>query len=395
MKKVIALLLALVLVFALAACGGETTPSAAPSTAPSAAPEAEPSVAPEVGEPSGDTGLAGKKIGLMMYSTTTPWAINIIETIEYLCEQFGMEFQVAEAGNPGEVITAAENLLAADIDGMVCAMDGGIANQVMALCEAQGVYTSFAWTDNLGAEFYGELVASEYYAGSVNSKDFDAAYAMTQHCIDMGANEWVFLGMPEGSGDANDNRALGFKQCLEDNGLELLSEARTYDKVEGAQNLITNFPELNGFGSGLNAAKNAAGALETAGKFGDNQVYMFCYEAAEDYVQDYFDQGALHGCADGIAGHVELAFAQVCNALTGNKLVDENGEAFGYACPYIIAYTGEEFAALYANSYNGNMIFSLDEIKDLIAAFNPDLTAEDFQQVIDNFSMEDLIARRG
>lgn len=395
MKKIIALVLALIMVFALVACGGNPEPSTAPSQAPSQAPEANPSAAPapDDGGPAAANPLEGKKIGLMMYSTTTPWAINIIDTIEALCKEFGMEFQVAECGNPGEVINAAENLLASDIDGMVCAMDGGIANQVMALCEAKGVYTSFAWTDNLGTSFYSELEDSEYYAGSINSKDFEAAYAMTQHCIDLGADQWVFLGMPEGSGNANDNRALGFKKCLEDNGMELLSEARTYDKVEGSQNLITNFPDLNGFGSGLNAAKNASGALETAGKLGD--VYMFCYEAAEDYIQGYFDQGALHGCADGISGHVELALAQVCNALSGHKLVDENGKAFGYACPYIIAYTGEDYAALYANAYGGNMIFNVDELKALIAAYNPDVTAEDFQKVIDNFSMEDLVARRG
>lgn len=408
MKKTIALILALVMVFALfTACGNNNQPNNTGGDQPGANNPGAPSgnepggsapsgnepggSAPSGGEPSG-TGLEGKKIGLMMYSTTTPWAINIIETVETLCGEFGMTCQVAEAGNPGEIIAAVENLLAANIDGMLCAMDGGIANQVMALCAQQGVYTTFAWTDNLTVDFYPEIAANEYYAGSINSKDFDAAYEMTQYCIDRGADQWVFLGMPEGSGNANDNRALGFKQCLADNGLELLSEARTYDKVEGSQNLITNFPNLNGFGSGLNAAKNASGALETAGKFGE--VYMFCYEAAEDYVQDYFDQGALHGSADGISGHVELALAQLCNALTGNRLVDANGEAYGYACPYIIAHTGEDYAALIANAYNGNMIFNVDELKTLIAAYNPGVTADDFQKVIDNYSMEDLIARR-
>ncbi len=39
MKKILALLLALTMVFALAACGGETEPSTAPSAEPSAAPE--------------------------------------------------------------------------------------------------------------------------------------------------------------------------------------------------------------------------------------------------------------------------------------------------------------------------------------------------------------------
>ena len=390
MKKLIALLLALMMVLGLAACGEPAgddtqTPDSNPGTV-----ESDPAGG-EV-EPDGENPLAGKHIGMMIYSTTTPWAINIIDTIQSLCDSLGMELTVAEAGTPNDVITAAENLLSAGVDGMLCAMDGGIANKVMELTDVAGVYTSFTFTTILEESYYDEVAASEYYAGSINSQDFDAAYEMTQHCIDLGADQWVFLGMPEGTGPNVDARADGFKACLEDNNLELLSEARTFDKVEGAQNLITNFPQMNGFGSGLNAAKNASGALESAGKMGE--VKMFCFEAAESYVQEYFDDGSLHGCADGVVGHVELALAQLCNALTGNKLVGEDGRAVGYEVPYMIAYDSDDFATLIANSYDGNMIYNLDELKDLIVAFNPDASTETMEATVEAFSIEDLLARR-
>lgn len=387
MKKLIALLLAMVMVFAFAACGTSSNGQPSGTTDPGT------SSSPGASEPLvQDSPLSGKKIGLMMYSTTTPWAINIIDTVTYMCEQFGMEVAVAEAGNGGEVVTAAENLLAAGIDGMLCAMDGGIANKVMEMCAASKIYTVFTFTDILAAEFYDEIENNEYYAGSINSMDFEAGYAMTQHCIDLGADKWVFLGMPEGTSDSIDARAQGFKACLADNGLELLSEARTYDKVEGAQNLITNFPEINGFGSGLNAAKNASGALETAGKMGE--VYMFCYEAAEAYVQEYFDAGALHGCADGVVGHVELALVQLCNAMAGHKLINESGKAIGYHIPYLIAYNSEEFSALISNSYDGNYIYNVDEMKNLISTYNSEVSADDLQNAVDHYNIEDLLARR-
>ena len=389
MKKLIALLLALVMVIGLASCGqpaGSNTPDGgAPSST-------DPDGPGESGQPEGATPLAGKHIGLMIYSTTTPWAMNIIDTIQSLCDSLGMQLTVAEAGTPNDVITAAENLLSANIDGMLCAMDGGIANKVMELTEAQQVYTTFTFTNILDEEYYDEIANSEYYAGSINSQDYEAAYDMTQHCIDLGADQWVYLGMPEGSGPSIDARADGFKACLADNNLELLSEARTFDKVEGAQNLITNFPQLNGFGSGNNAAKNASGALESAGKMGE--VYMFCFEAAESYVQEYFDNGSLHGCADGVVGHVELALAQLCNALTGSKLVGEDGKAVGFSIPYIIAYDSEDFATLIANSYDGNMIYNLDELKNLMTAFNPEASADTMRAAVDSFSIEDLLARR-
>lgn len=340
---------------------------------------------------SGDAGMEGKTLGLMMYSTTTPWAINIIEAFEALCEGMGAKTVVVEAGNPQEVITAAENLLSSNVDGILCMMDGGIANQVMKVVGDKQVYISFSWTNILDTDFYDEIADNEYYAGSINSMDYDASYAMTQSCIDQGADKWVFLGMPEGSGVANDQRAVGFKKCLEDNGLELLSEARTYDKVEGSQNLITNFPDLNGFGSGLNAAKNAGGVLESAGKLGD--VYMFCYEAAEDYIQDYFDQGALHGCADGVSGHMELALAQLVNAMNGEKITGDDGKAVGYRVPYLIAYNSDDFSVMYAETYGGNLVYTLEEVQEMIVRCNPGAQAN-LEAAIEKFSVEDLLSRR-
>ena len=223
MKKLIALLLALVMVIGLASCGqpaGSNTPDGgAPSST-------EPDGPGESGQPEGATPLAGKHIGLMIYSTTTPWAMNIIDTIQSLCDSLGMQLTVAEAGTPNDVITAAENLLSANIDGMLCAMDGGIANKVMELTEAQQVYTTFTFTNILDEEYYDEIANSEYYAGSINSQDYEAAYDMTQHCIDLGADQWVYLGMPEGSGPSIDARADGFKACLADNNLELSAHLR-------------------------------------------------------------------------------------------------------------------------------------------------------------------------
>lgn len=340
---------------------------------------------------SGDTGMEGKTLGLMIYSTTTPWAINIIEAFEALCEGMGAKPVVVEAGTPQDVITAAENLLSSNVDGILCMMDGGIANQVMKVVGDKQVYISFTWTNILDTDFYDEIAANEYYAGSVNSMDYEASYAMTQSCIDQGADKWVFLGMQEGSGVANDQRAVGFKECLKDNNLELLSEARTYDKVEGSQNLITNFPDLNGFGSGLNAAKNAGGVLESAGKLGD--VYMFCYEAAEDYIQDYFDQGALHGCADGVSGHMELAMAQLVNAMNGEKITGEDGKAIGYRVPYLIAYNGEDFSVMYSETYGGKLVYTLEELEEMIVHCNPDAQAN-LDKAIKNYSVEDLLNRR-
>ena len=123
MKRILALILALCLVFALAACGGETTPSTAPSTAPesepSAAPEGEPSTAPEgettggnvvkigIYEPTtGASASGGKKemLGMQYANAETP-------TVEIGGETYTVELVFADNGSTTDKAPSAASQL--------------------------------------------------------------------------------------------------------------------------------------------------------------------------------------------------------------------------------------------------------------------------------------------
>jgi len=333
--------------------------------------------------------LSGQKIGLMIYSTTTPWAINIIEAFEKICKDFGAETAIAEAGNPGEVMTAAENLVGAGVTGVMCMMDGQIGDKVQGLFDSKQIPVSYAWGNYIDADYFPALYGSEYYAGSVSSMDYEAAVEMTQYCIDKGADKWVFLGMPEGSGVANDNRAIGFKDTLAANGQELLAEVRSYDKVEGSQNLVTNYPDLNGFGAGINAAKNAGGVLEQAGKTGPDEVFMFTYEASEDYIVEYFEAQRLHGCADGCIGHMQVALALLFAQMAGHKVVDGEGIAASLRMPYLIAYNADEYNKMHEFTYDGNLPFDDVEFVDMINA-----DYDTYVAITEDYSIDSIAARR-
>lgn len=69
------------------------------------------------------------------------------------------------------------------------------------------------------------------------------------------------------------------------------------------------------------AANIFLGEIERFTKFGRVDRKRMYAEAAESYVQEYFDNGCLHGCADGVVGHVELALAQLCNCLRAQESV--------------------------------------------------------------------------
>ena len=85
MKKTIALLLALVMVLALCACGGSAAPAAAPAEAPAAAPAAEPAAAPAEA-PAKDDGKVYKFTLSMHDPKTTANAICIQSWIDKVAE---------------------------------------------------------------------------------------------------------------------------------------------------------------------------------------------------------------------------------------------------------------------------------------------------------------------
>ena len=93
MKKLIAMLLALAMVFAFAACGGEPTPSTAPSAGPSAEPSTAPSAEPSA-EPSTEPAADYKVAMITDYGDITDQSFNqtTYEACKEYCEANSLAF---------------------------------------------------------------------------------------------------------------------------------------------------------------------------------------------------------------------------------------------------------------------------------------------------------------
>jgi len=394
MRKVLSVIsIILVIVFALVAC----SPSSSSN---------QPAPANQGGGPSAPAASSGTgqdlprfKVGLMIYSTTVDWAKNIIKALEKTCEGFNCELVVVETGDPSAVVGGVENLCSAGVDGILCMMTGGIPEKIIEICEQKGVYVSFAYDDLVGDgetphESFKRIADSEYYCGSVKANDYKAGYEMTKTMIENGGTKFGYLSMPHGISLSFDNRAKGFYDAIEEYGAVVLAEARTFDKTEGAQNIITNYPEMDAFACGLNAVINVLQPLAAAGR---TDVMVSCFEAGEPETLEAFEEGTLNGLADGAIAHGLVAFTMLYNGLTGNKIIDEEK---GYAITvtnmdYIIVDTVEECRQLFDTIYNGNVPYSVDELKQLCKAFNPNVTAADYHKVGGEFTLENLVARKG
>ena len=77
------------------------------------------------------------------------------------------------------------------------------------------------------------------------------------------------------------------------------------------------------------------------------------------------------------------------NFLEGNPLKDANGQAPVFHVPIIVLEAGQYKA--YEEQWLDNMPFTPDEIRNLSVKFNPEASAELFETLLANYSVEQRI----
>ena len=126
MKKILAMLLALVMVFGLAACGGANTEQPSSDPAPSASTPAAPSASNEPSAP------AYEDMGTIMWLSNLTSGAQYDAAVAYLtaiCDALGYEFTViyGDAFNDASGnLLAVQNAMSDDVVGLIVSQDGGI-----------------------------------------------------------------------------------------------------------------------------------------------------------------------------------------------------------------------------------------------------------------------------
>jgi len=130
MKKILALVLAMAMIFALAACGGQTGPAANPTTPDSG------NTTPDSGNATPDSGNAAPEVKDM---GTIMWLSNLTDGLQFevardymtaICEKLGYELTIVygdmmndAAGN----LQAVQSAMTDDVVALVASQDGGIS----------------------------------------------------------------------------------------------------------------------------------------------------------------------------------------------------------------------------------------------------------------------------
>ena len=242
LNKCLALLLALAMVFALAACGSQ---SAASSAAPEAAASAEAPASDADAAPAEDTASAGgAKVGILLPTVEAEYFVGVANTIEDGLKAQGYEFTTTSYDwSADKEIQAVENFVVQGVDAIIVvtfdaaadsafkdAMDAGV-KVVVAGCETQN-YSYNVISENT---LIGECVAGMAIDWINATLDGKAQIAIV-------ASE----GSPSGA-DRTAGMQSAFAEKLPDAEIVLVpdpgSEAGAGNDF--AENLLLRFPDVN------------------------------------------------------------------------------------------------------------------------------------------------------
>ena len=345
MKKVIALVLALVLVMSLAltACAENI------------------------------------KIGVSIWSSTDTLGSECKRIIDAAAEALGdVEVQYVDQAHISEQVTAsAETLAMADCDGIIiCNSASAEMGSVIKTCEDNEVYVAqfFRVIDpEANPDEYAQASASPYYVGAVHESEFDNGKTLVtilgeKGCRKIGLEGWepgdaTFLG-----------RWDGYKA-----GVEAWNEAHADDKME-----MLEPHALIVAGGGGDTLLGAIAGIEAKGLTGKIAV------VSTDFLPDLdvkLQTGAMAAESGGHYADPFFAFLMVYNAVKGNYEVKTDG-FYDMVFPYMYVASPEDYAN-YAEYFTGDQLpYTADEIKELAG-----LSYEDLAAACAKLSVEDVVAR--
>jgi ABC-type sugar transport system substrate-binding protein len=377
MKKLLAILMTVVMLFSLAACSGNGNSENSDNSQE----------------------LVRFKIGTIDTGSTDATSAPLFEQLKLTCEALGAEYVTAAPTDmtADGYLAAVENLISVGCKGII--MNAGFVSipKVAKLCDEAQVYWSLYWYKlEEGTEDYEAAMNSKYFVSTFYEDDTHSAYFATAQLGKQGCKNICMIGLPAGS--TSNARDAGIKQACDEYGMTVLAEERdftlTYTAAGGAtiaERFLSAYPECDGIiiaGMTQFCLPGVVQTLEQTGNVGKVKVAGIDFN---EYQFEYMESGALTAI---IGGHftgptyAAILIANIINGtpLTEDKLIFED---------QFIELDSAETAKKYADYMNGSggVLYTEEEIRNCLKKINPDFTIEDLKKIADSYSVDDLVNR--
>lgn len=383
MKKILAIVLASVLsVSLLSACGStETSVKEEQTVQETQKAEAEESTSGKV-----------HKIGVIFYGKDDDLGTCVYTEINHAAEVLGIEVEWAIGDYDTESqLTSAQNLISAGCEGiMFMPIEDASAQKVGQYCEENGVYYAICFRDILDKDIKSYVESCNYYVGSCWEDDKGAAADLVDVLV---ADERTVFGIEK----MNPSIALavrndGFSEGVQKNGAKIVAEyevpgdGNSQTHINGITNFLNLYPDMDGIlmtTASQGAAEAIMNTLKSTAKAGDIKIATF---DLYDGISEDFNAGWVAAAAAGNSPDALFVFLMLSNSVNSTPLSDS---FINLSQKEIIVTSSEECADF--EKYIDNpeyQIYSDDTIKSLYAGTNPNVTLQDYTELMEAFSLD-------
>lgn len=390
MKKILALLLALIMVVSMVACG-ETAPAASQPAAQQGGTsvDADGKVTTEYRAPDEivtDKELPPFKILVIYAQFTDKLGSQFKAALEYMAEPLNVEFTFLETGFGGDdSLTAIQAALMNNYDGCIGI---GADEATVKLFDDAGVpyiVQGACPTDEMAPV----LAGYKNYLGAVVVDDYLAAWNMAESLYQAGCRNVGWYGLNRGMSPQHDDRSDGFLDCVASHeDMKLVNATYDYNASDAVAVAAATYPELDGYG--YTALSEAAyNLLETEGLIGSIKIAgIDISESTGKYVEN----GTIAYVAGGNYATIQIAFAVLYNyLLDGTKMIENPAE--NLAMLNIDIRTAEEFNNYIKYLDSGVPAYTPQEILDMTHYQNPEMDAAALKEICQSYTLDDVMTR--
>lgn len=261
MKKFLALILALAMVFMLGACGSSPAPATeapqdeAPQTeAPAEAPAAEPAVPDEAATEDFYTddidvsgiSVEGQKIVYIAPSLDIEYWQWVEDGVRQACEEYGVELEVYVSNNSAS--DQAENGETAVVQGfdavVLSPVSSDSCSTVLDTCEDADIPVTIAAIGSTADNYYAFISADDYTSG------YDAGNFLCEQAKALGGDSIGVLALPMDRSNAQAKMA-GLEKACEEQGITIAQTIQTSnltvsESTDMCSDLLTANPDIAG-----------------------------------------------------------------------------------------------------------------------------------------------------
>lgn len=371
MKKLLATVLALTMIFSLSACSGGSSSGSKAASADGNSAQA--------------SGNGEKiKIGVSIWSSTDVLGSQSKQMLDYAANALGdVQLMYVDQGHVSEKVTASvETLCAAGCKGIIiCNSADSEMTSCINTCNENSVYLAQFYrmiSKTRSPQIYEQAQKSQYYIGAVHEDEVVNGYNLAKILIDKGKRFICLEGWTPGDATFLE-RWQGYKQAVDE-----WNKAHADDKVtltqpvyantsseEGAKvasSFMNSYPKMDSLivaGGGGDPLVGSIGAIKNAGKTGKIAV------VSTDFLSDLDQQLKTGGMTAESGGHFcdpLYAMMTVYNTIKGKyKVSTDTSSADSFReikFPYLYVSSSEDYDN-YKKFFLDSKPYTKDEIKKM------------------------------